>query len=115
MLLAIGASNPENPLAFINECGKGDIQVEEIRSGSGYAPDHARGVPFDDLFDLPLVLPGSALRRLRWDLGSVDPFPRGTAEAPLMTTQGLIGVVGIVIFALVFIAGLQLIRGLEED
>ena len=32
-----------------------------------------------------------------------------------MTTQGLIGVVGIVIFALVFIAGLQLIRGLEED
>jgi hypothetical protein len=32
-----------------------------------------------------------------------------------MTLQGLIGVVGIVIFVIVFIAGLQLIRGFEEE
>ncbi len=32
-----------------------------------------------------------------------------------MTLQAVIGVVGIVVFAIVFIAGLQLVRGLEEE
>ena len=32
-----------------------------------------------------------------------------------MTLQGMIGAFGIVIFVLVFIAGLQFVRGLEEE
>jgi hypothetical protein len=49
-------------------------------------------------------------------MGSVDPCLRRTDEAATMTDnlEGIVGAVGIVVFTLVFIAGLMIVMGIGD-
>lgn len=84
--------------------------------GQADAAHPASGFCFDDLLDLSVVLYRQECGDFRRTLGSVDSRLRRTHAVAAMTdnVEIIVGAVGIVVFVIVFIAGLQMVQELGE-